>query len=433
MEKERKYNKKLNICLVLGVIAIVVVAITTCFSFEHIIIKCNNEYSIIKVSELNNYVNSYFNKNITLMDKKLTYSELGILSQFNDIDLGNKLILNVDNIDVAYNTDNLKNKLSELNKNRVHSKEAYIIKGTDKFELKSVEIGNYIDIDKLSECIATNLGNNIKVGDISKYYEDDTILKEQESNLQKEVGSINNFKIAYDNGFELGINDIIDYIDIDSSQGSSIKIDITDKEKLFSSLDEKIEKELAEYDTVGNERDFITTSGKAIKVKGGTWGNIFSSDDETEYIINKIKDNDWTSEENRKPIYSREMNSDIGNSYIEISLDEQHLWRYVNGKLESDTDVVTGKAGKHDTPRGVYFVSEKINGKYLRGTGYVTWVNKWMRLTNSGIGLHDAYWRSSFGDEIYKTNGSHGCINLPKAYAYELFKKIQTGDCVVIY
>jgi len=56
-----------------------------------------------------------------------------------------------------------------------------------------------------------------------------------------------------------------------------------------------------------------------------------------------------------------------------------------------------------------------------------------MRLTWTGIGLHDATWRSKFGGKIYTYDGSHGCINMPKASAYELYDLIQVGDCVVIY
>ena len=99
-----------------------------------------------------------------------------------------------------------------------------------------------------------------------------------------------------------------------------------------------------------------------------------------------------------------------------------------------DTDCVTGDAHlSRDTPKGVYYISECIDGKYLIGDDYKTWVNKWMRLTNTGIGLHDAYWRSAFGGSIYKTNGSHGCINLPAKFASNLFKKAYRGMPVIIY
>lgn len=98
-----------------------------------------------------------------------------------------------------------------------------------------------------------------------------------------------------------------------------------------------------------------------------------------------------------------------------------------------DSGVVTGTKGKHDTPKGLYYISECIPGKYLVGDGYKTWVNKWMRLTNQGVGLHDATWRSIFGDSIYTYSGSHGCINLPSSFADKLFKVAYTGMPTIIY
>ena len=52
-------------------------------------------------------------------------------------------------------------------------------------------------------------------------------------------------------------------------------------------------------------------------------------------------------------------------------------------------------------------------------------------LTN--IGMHDATWRSSFGGTIYKTKGSHGCINMPYEKAQELYGYIEKGTPVICY
>ena len=54
------------------------------------------------------------------------------------------------------------------------------------------------------------------------------------------------------------------------------------------------------------------------------------------------------------------------------------------------------------------------------------------RLTE-GIGLHDANWRKTFGGTIYKTNGSHGCVNLPPAVAKTIYENISAGDPVLCY
>ena len=49
------------------------------------------------------------------------------------------------------------------------------------------------------------------------------------------------------------------------------------------------------------------------------------------------------------------------------------------------------------------------------------------------VGIHDASWRSTFGKEIYKTSGSHGCINVPPKKAKKLFQTLQVGTPVIAY
>ena len=68
----------------------------------------------------------------------------------------------------------------------------------------------------------------------------------------------------------------------------------------------------------------------------------------------------------------------------------------------------------------------------LKGEGYASPVKFWMPF-NGGIGFHDASWRSSFGGSIYKSGGSHGCVNMPYDKAKELFENVYTGMPVICY
>lgn len=112
----------------------------------------------------------------------------------------------------------------------------------------------------------------------------------------------------------------------------------------------------------------------------------------------------------------------------------QTVTYYENGVAIMDSPCVTGDvAGNHDTPSGTYTVKEKVNGKYLKGSTWNCWVDKWIRFTDSAIGLHDASWRKDFGGNIYLTDGSHGCVNLPKDFVYALYDKIEVGTPVVVY
>ena len=50
-----------------------------------------------------------------------------------------------------------------------------------------------------------------------------------------------------------------------------------------------------------------------------------------------------------------------------------------------------------------------------------------------GVGMHDASWRQDFGNKIYKTSGSHGCINMSTQNAKTLYGIVKIGTPVVIY
>lgn len=184
------------------------------------------------------------------------------------------------------------------------------------------------------------------------------------------------------------------------------------------------------FDTTTDSYTFTTPDGETSKtVPYKTFGLTLKDSDEVE-AINEALDSK-ISVTMRTPSMSGY--EDIGDDKILISIDDQHIWVYFDGELWNESDVVTGRQNVHDTPTGVFYITECINGKYLRGADYKTWVNKWMRLTNSGIGLHDATWRSSFGGNIYTYNGSHGCINLPKKFAYDLYEHAYVGLPVIIY
>mgnify|MGYP004552938107 CR=1 FL=1 len=112
----------------------------------------------------------------------------------------------------------------------------------------------------------------------------------------------------------------------------------------------------------------------------------------------------------------------LEDEYIEVDISDQKLYYYVNNELVVETPIITGYDNKHDTRLGSFQIYEKTKGRYLAGEDYRVWVDYWMRF-DKGIGLHDASWRKGvFGGEIYKKNGSHGCVNMPSdkaAYVYE--------------
>lgn len=124
----------------------------------------------------------------------------------------------------------------------------------------------------------------------------------------------------------------------------------------------------------------------------------------------------------------------FGGTYVEVNLTQQHMWFYKEGELLVDSDLVSGNvAAWHHTPTGVFEIYSRTYGTDLVGADYRSWVNFWMPFTG-GYGLHDASWRNEFGGDIYLTNGSHGCINLPYNVARTLINNSRSGETrVIIY
>ena len=142
---------------------------------------------------------------------------------------------------------------------------------------------------------------------------------------------------------------------------------------------------------------------------------------------------DGTSNKKSAKVTDRAYGDYVGSTYVEISIDQQHMWVYKSGKQIASTDVVTGNQGSADTPKGYYNVNSKSRSIYLNGPGYSSFVNYWMAFIGSSYGIHDASWRSSYGNPIYKGNGSHGCVNTPYSAMSTIYNNIPTGTPVIIY
>ncbi|MCT8975913.1 L,D-transpeptidase/peptidoglycan binding protein [Clostridium sp. CX1] len=203
-----------------------------------------------------------------------------------------------------------------------------------------------------------------------------------------------------------------------------------DEEKVRTSLEEIF----SAYNTVGKLRNFVTSSGKTIDIDGGDYGWSINIAKEIQDLNTIIKEGQTITKE---PTYSQTALSHnkngIGNTYVEIDMTNQHLWFYKNGSLVVQGDIVTGNiSSNHGTPKGIYRLKYKQADTVLRGQDYSSPVSFWMPF-NGGIGIHDANWRGAFGGNIYRTNGSHGCVNCPYYLAREIFYNIQAGSPVICY
>ncbi|QZY54527.1 L,D-transpeptidase family protein [Crassaminicella profunda] len=199
-------------------------------------------------------------------------------------------------------------------------------------------------------------------------------------------------------------------------------------------VEDYLEKIFKTYNTVGKIRSLAGSSGQTIHIGGGDYGWCIDIAKEVQNLIVNIREGKTITKE---PAYSQTAFShgatDIGDTYVEIDIGKQHIWFYKKGSLIVQGPIVSGNIKKHtETRKGIHRLKYKQRKVILRGPDYAVPVAFWMPF-DGGIGLHDASWRSKFGGNIYKTNGSHGCINMPYNVAKEIFNNIEVNTPVICY
>ena len=188
------------------------------------------------------------------------------------------------------------------------------------------------------------------------------------------------------------------------------------------------------YNTYGDVRKFKTSSGDTVKIGGGDYGWVISKAKEAEQIKTDLSGGKPVE---REPVYEQTAKQsgldDIGDTYVEIDYTKQHLWYYKEGKLVTETDIVSGNIARNNgSPDGVFKIAYKQKDATLVGENYASDVKYFMPFAYN-VGIHDASWRSTFGGDIYKTSGSHGCINAPAKIAKKLYETLEVGTPVIAF
>ena len=331
--------------------------------------------------------------------------------------------------DVSYDYDKLQDEIQAINNNRHRPENAQIIFDEEEYEYKIKEEinGNYVDLDRLMSDIKNGLDNNIFEYNLEDYYLIADIISTNED-LIKEINDKNkmystviNYELFDDQTF------VVDKKIFGSWFGNNGEINVEDVSAFVNELAEKV-------DTVGKQRTFESQNG-TIEVSGGAYGWKLDTDKEIQNVINDILSQQVV---NRRPNFKQEARSysinDIGDTYVEVDVTNQHLYFVEDGKLRLDCDVVTGMKNDPNrrTTTGVHYIWAMNSNRYLDGPTWHCFVNRFMPFCG-GEGFHDATWRNKFGGNIYENDGSHGCVNMPKDKVIELYELVDIGTPVVIY
>lgn len=215
-----------------------------------------------------------------------------------------------------------------------------------------------------------------------------------------------------------------------------------------SSIKDKIAEINQAQSTLNKNIDFKTHSGKVISVKAQGYGWALDVEKEVAIVQKAFEKGEksvsaaniyghgWTNEGIG---YETTKNNGIGDTYAEISIAEQRIWIYRNGKLVVTTDVVTGKHSTgEDTSPGVWYILYKRTPYTLKGSAvgkpdYEIDVKYWAPFTNSGQGFHDASWRKNWEKTAYLKDGSGGCVNTPPSIMKKVYDNLNTYDPVIVY
>lgn len=229
-------------------------------------------------------------------------------------------------------------------------------------------------------------------------------------------------------------------------------------------VDNYVKKLAEQYDTYGTKRNFKTSWGNQyVQIEGKYIGYVMDQEKTASDLYQALEAKKPATVEatfTQKGITLVGEN-DIGDTYIEANLSKQKVVAYKDGKKIAESDCVSGCISQgHGTCLGMYKIQAKQSPATLRGEkvpktrtviafdeagnpyetqettmeySYESYVTYWMPF-NGGYGLHDADgWRRSYGGDIFVYSGSHGCINLPGAFAKKLYETFDVGTPVLVY
>lgn len=316
----------------------------------------------------------------------------------------------------------------EKNVNRLECmSESYIQKPTDgyvklnedgTYTVVSDSSGNEIDKDKLVNAIVDAIMNHtltLNLEEAGVYKED--LIRQRDLDVKSEcsLDVLMNLKLSVN----LGAGTTVD-IPFEVIQNAVYELDGVNYVH-YPSMYAYAAYLARYYNTVGMERQFVTTNGVNLTFQPADsdtfYGWELNQNATAKAICKQLAsgESDVITASWKSIGGGHTGKNDFGDTYVELSIQDQHMWCYVDGDLLFDTDVTTGTDSipNHRTPTGMFMTMDWNTEYTMHGSYGTAFSHYFIRLTPQGVGIHDASWRSVYGGTEYLNNGSHGCINTP--------------------
>ena len=233
-----------------------------------------------------------------------------------------------------FNTDEIFDYINHINDDRLGSVKPEITKKDGRISVSDYQIGNLVDTNSLLKYVESNSGRVFEINI------DDFIVKNPEKSnyasdfelLKGIVAPFCEFKIEYSNGNTIDLSDFDEFITI---SGNSISVCFEGSD-FNNRVSEVVKAKTASYNTYYGEWEFNSHVNGTISIKSdpraycsSTYGSKVNFNKEIEYVKNALVS--LSSEENRIPYLILDNGFEIPETYIEVSIKDQHLWFYKNG------------------------------------------------------------------------------------------------------
>ena len=331
-------------------------------------------------------------------------------------------------------------KLISMNKNLKAPQDAEAHYELGKIVVTKSMDGKQYDVPRILQEYQNQEYNSeihLNVEYIQPVKESSPIVKKEENILQALLPRTINYTVQ-NKVYSLKASDLIKNASV--NRNMQVTMDPSDIKNEINSINNS-------QSTLNKSFQFKTHSG-TVSVKGQTYGWALNVNKEAQQIqdafvkgqssvtASNVYGNGWG---NAAIGYNNTTNNGIGNTYAEVSIEQQRIWLYRNGKMVLTTNVVTGRHDVgEDTHPGVWYILYKQSPSILVGSevgmsNYRVPVAYWAPFTNDGEGFHDASWRTNWSSTAYLHQGSGGCVNTPPSVMGSVYKDLSVHEPVVIY